>query len=236
MYGSSCASRLGARCKLHFHSSSALLLPRRPLVAQGKPIYTKLLCVARQLQSAMVNTIILKPAIWCIRVYDDFWAPKLRRAPDIIHEIAVSGQSITTVSPPNPLPRNRKRALTNPLLEIDVEHGLSYSIRRLRQRNDEQAESSFITMLPQELRALVYCEILNGGDKPLIHLMRKATKFGHWRCRLQGTQETCDTQNRRCFEGFLTYRTQQRQMDLTGRLEVKTDTGLLPLLLTCRIM
>lgn len=184
----------------------------------------------------MVNTIILKPAIWAIRIYDDHLAPRVRRAPELVHEFAVSGQSITTVSPPSPLPRTRKRALTNPLLAVDVEHGLSYSIRRSRQRNDDQSQSLFITKLPQEIRALVYHEILTAGDNRLIHMMRKATRFGHWRCRLQNAKEGCDMQNRKCFEGWLEYRIRQRRMDLAGRLDVKTDSGLVALLLTCRVM
>jgi hypothetical protein len=179
----------------------------------------------------MANTLFLKSAIWCIKVYDDFWAPKLRKAPDIIHELATQGRGITPLSAPSPLPRNRKRALTNPLMEIDLDHGLSYSIRRSRQRNDLQVASLFI-----KIRNLIYSEVLAGGEDRLVHVLSKDGRLGHWRCRLQGGKQPCASQTRRCIEGWLSYRDAQWNMDHNGMLDPKTDSGLMPLLLTCRIM
>jgi hypothetical protein len=151
----------------------------------------------------MVNQVILTPAIWCIKVYDDVLAPKLRRAPDLMHEIAIRGQGVTPIGPPTPLPRNRKRALTNPLLEIDVDHGLAYGIRRSRQKNEDQTASLFIAMLPQEIRAMIYTEVLTNGGQKLIHMLPKHGKLGHWRCRLQNGPVPCASQSRRCMEGWL---------------------------------
>lgn len=184
----------------------------------------------------MVNTLFLQSAIWCIRVYDDVLAPKLRKAPVIIHDLATQGRGITPVSAPTPLPRKRKRALTNPLLEIDIDHGLSYSIRRSRQRNDLQGASLFITKLPQEIRNIIYAEVLCSGEYRLVHMLPKDGKLGHWRCRLQMGKEPCASQSRRCIEGWLSYRNEQWNMDHNGRLSPKTDSGLLQLLLTCRVM
>jgi len=141
------------------------------------------------------------------------------------------------MSTPAALPRNRKRALTNPLLEIDVDHGLAYSIRRSRQRNDLQSASLFMTMLPQEIRSLIYTEILTNGGQRLIHMLPKDGKLGHWRCRLQHERDPCASQSRRCMEGWLSYRNAQWSMDHNGRLLTKTDGDLVvPLLLICRMM
>lgn len=83
---------------------------------------------------------------------------------------------------------------------------------------------------------MIYAELLTDGGQKLIHMLPKDGKLGHWRCRLQSEDVPCAAQNRRCMEGWLSYRNSQWNMDHSGRLLTKTDDGLLSLLMVCRTM
>src|SRR4051794_8476238 len=90
--------------------------------------------------------VFLGPLIWCLRVYDDHCASMFRRPPDF-HELARRARG---EPPMAPLPKLRKRTLTNPLPPLDSIQGISNSIRRSRQRTDSQTASDFLTVLPYE--------------------------------------------------------------------------------------
>jgi hypothetical protein len=185
----------------------------------------------------MVRMVLcLGPVIWVLQMYDDHWAPKFRRPPDI-HELARRARGESPLDAPVPLPRNRKRALTNPLPALESINSMSYSIRRSRQRTDDQAMSSFLTKLPFEIRQIIYEEVLaDGGDGSVVHILRKHGRLGHWRCRIQDGLELCDSKGRRCVEGWLSYKAKVWHADKAGRLDLITDDGLVPLLRTCRLM
>lgn len=181
--------------------------------------------------------LLMRPVIWFLRMYDDHWAAKFRRKPDI-HELARRARGENPFDAPVPLPRKRKRALTSPLPAIemtqDLSYSIRYSIRRSRQRTDDQTQSAFLMMLPLEIRQIIYEEILACGDRKLVHILRKHGKLGHWRCRMQNGLEVCDTQVQRCVEGWLEYKRKLWHWDKQGRVDLRTDRGLLSLLLTCR--
>jgi hypothetical protein len=184
------------------------------------------------------KALFLGPVIWLLQVYDDHWAPKFRRPPDI-HELARRARGESPLDAPVPLPRRRKRALTNPLPPLESIQSMSYSIRRSRQRTDDQATSSFLTKLPLEIRQIIYEEVLaDGGDGSVVHILRKHGRLGHWRCRVpvQNALELCDSEGRRCVEGWLSYKAKVWHADKSGRLDLITDDGLIPLLRTCRLM
>jgi hypothetical protein len=177
-------------------------------------------------------TVCLRPIIWCLRLYDDHIACKLRRPPDM-RELA--GRACEEPAM-DPLPRRRKRALTDPLPALEPSQGMAYSIRRSRQRTDCQTMSSFLTKLPFEIREMIYEQVLAGGDGSVVHILRKQGRLGHWRCRMQDGLELCDSKGRRCIEGWLSYKTKVWHLDRSGRLDLITDDGLVPLLRTCRLM
>jgi hypothetical protein len=179
----------------------------------------------------------LEPAIWCLKMYDDHWASKFRRPPNI-HELARRARGESPLDAPVPLPRNRKRALTNPLPDIELIQSIAYGVRRSRQRNDDQTASAFLMKLPLEIRQLIYEEVLAGGGGSVVHIFRKHGRLGHWRCRIQNGDgvELCDSKGQRCLEGWLSYKARVWGADREGRIDVITDTGLLPLLQTCRAM
>lgn len=184
------------------------------------------------------SVLCLGPVIWVLQMYDDHWAPKFRRPPDI-HELARRARGESPLDAPVPLPRHRKRALTNPLPALESIQSMSYSIRRSRQRTDEQATCSFLTRLPLEIRQIIYEEVLADGAKGgVVHILRKHGRLGHWRCRVQVRSgvELCDSNGRRCVEGWLSYKAKVWHADRAGRLDLITDDGLLPLLRTCRLM
>ncbi|PMD25984.1 hypothetical protein NA56DRAFT_685803 [Hyaloscypha hepaticicola] len=140
--------------------------------------------------------LFLRPVIWFLRFYDDYWADRFRRKPDIL-ELARIAKGEIPLHAPAPLPRKRKRALTNPLPAIDVHRDIKYSIRRARQRTDEQRECLFLQRLPIELRTQVYEEVLaGGGTRRLVHILRKRGRLGHWRCRIQEGGEVCGDQHK----------------------------------------
>jgi hypothetical protein len=190
-----------------------------------------------QLRELLRAYVFLRPVIWFLRMYDDHWASKFGRKPDI-HELARRARGENPFDAPVPLPRKRKRALTSPLPAIeltqDLSHSIRYSIRRSRQRTDEQTKSGFLTKLPPEIRQIIYGEVLACGDRKLIHILRKRGRLGHWRCRIQNGLEVCDTQVQRCVEGWLEYKRKLWHWDKQGRVDLRTDGGLLNLLLTCR--
>ena len=130
-------------------------------------------------------------------------------------------------------PRQRKRALTNPLPDPEWKRIISY-IRRSRQKNEPQAQSIFFSKLPLELRELIYEEVLAGRDGRLLHIIRTGGKLAHWRCRVQNEDGYCDPKGLRCLEGWLRYKASTWHPAETGRLRWKADGGLLPLLRTCR--
>ena len=182
--------------------------------------------------------LCLGPVIWLLHVYDDHLAPKFRRRPDI-YELARRAKGESPLDAPIPLPRHRKRALSNPLPALESIHSMSYSIRRSRQRTDEQATSPFITKLPLEIRQIIYKEVLaDGGNGSVMHILRKHGRLGYWRCRVpvQDALEFCDSQGRRCVEGWLSYKAKVWHADKAGRLDLITDDGLVPLLRTWRVM
>lgn len=177
-----------------------------------------------------------KPAVWALNLYDRHWSSRFRRIPDV-HEMArrgiIGGESL--LDAPVALPKTRKRALTHPLPPMES-RSMPFNLRRSRQRTHEQAQSPFLTKLPIEIREMIYEEILGGGDRRLVHVLRKDRRLGHWRCRLQDGEEVCDEQDRRCVEGWLSYKSKVWHLDRNGMLDLVTDGGLLPLLLTCRAM
>ena len=176
--------------------------------------------------------VCIAPIIWTLRMYDNHLASKIRRPPDM-HELARRARGEPAM---DPLPRKRKRALTNPLPPLDSIEGMSSSIRRSRQRTDDQSTSSFLSRLPFEIRQIIYEQVLAGGDGSVVHILRKQGRLGHWRCRMQDGLEICDSKGRRCVEGWLSYKTKVWHLDKTGRLDLITDDGLVPLLRTCRVM
>lgn len=179
------------------------------------------------------TTVCLNPVIWCLRVYDDNFASKVRRTPDV-HDLARRARGEPAL---HPLPRRRKRALTAPLPPLEPTQSMSYTIRRSRQRTDPQAMSSFLTKLPFEIRQMIYEQVLAGGDGcEVVHILRKQGRLGHWRCRMQHGLELCDAKGRRCVEGWLSYKTKVWHLDRSGRVDLITDDGLVPLLRTCRLV
>lgn len=179
------------------------------------------------------EVLFLGPIIWLLTVYDTYWAAKFRRLPD---NKDLARSILGDSSAPIPLPRKRPRTLSNPLPPLDPRKGVAYNVRRSKQHYDDQAISLFLTKLPLEVRQLVYEEVLAGGDRKLVHILPKNKRLGHWRCRLQNGEEECDSQSRRCVEGWLSYRRRVLYRETTDRLDILTDTGLLSLLLTCRRM
>lgn len=180
--------------------------------------------------------LFLHPVIWFLRFYDDYWADRFRRKPDIL-ELARIAKGENPLHAPAPLPRKRKRALTNPLPAIDVHQDIKYSIRRARQRTDEQRECLFLQRLPVELRTQVYEEVLaGGGTQRLVHILRKRGRLGHWRCRIQEGGEVCGDQDSKCVEGWLEYKRKLWHWDKQGRVDLRTDGGMVNLLLTCRVV
>lgn len=176
------------------------------------------------------------PVIWSLKLYDKHWASKFRHQPDI-HELARRARGESPRDAPIPLPRIRKRTLTNPLPPIESLQSMSHSIRRSRQRTDDQAACAFLMRLPFEIRQDIYEDILAGGDARLVHILRKHGTLGHWRCRIQdGGPEICDSEGLRCVEGWLSFKVRLWHLDREGMVDLKTDSGLLPLLLTCRAM
>lgn len=177
--------------------------------------------------------ICLGPIIWCLRIYDDNVTRKARRSPDV-HDLARRARGEPAL---HPLPRRRKRALSDPLPPPDPGHEMAYSIRRSRQRTDTQALSPFMSKLPFEIRHMIYEQVLTGGDGcEVVHVLRKQGRLGHWRCRMQHGLKLCDSRGRRCVEGWLSYKTKVWHLDRSGRLDLITDDGLIPLLRTCRVM
>ena len=80
---------------------------------------------------------------------------------------------------PIPLPTQKRRALT-PLLPADTTGPLDIKPRTLKQAN-----STFLTKLPLEVRIMVYKHIINGSDGKVVHIFKRMTvpaKMGHWRC------------------------------------------------------
>jgi len=53
---------------------------------------------------------------------------------------------------------------------------------------------------------------------------------------MQDGLDLCDSKGRRCVEGWLSYKTKVWHMDKTGRIDLITDDGLVPLLRTCRVV
>jgi len=95
----------------------------------------------------------------------------------------------------------------------------------------------FLQRLPVELRTQVYEEVLaGGGTQRLVHILRKRGRLGHWRCRIQEGGEVCGDQDSKCVEGWLEYKRKLWHWDRQGRVDLRTDGGLLNLLLTCRNM
>ena len=179
----------------------------------------------------------LGPVIWCLKMYDDHWASKFRSPPNI-HELARRARGESPLDAPVPLSRKRKRALTNPLPDIELIQSIPDSVRRSRQRNDDQKTCLFLTKLPFEIRQLIYEEVLAGGGGSVVHIFRKHSRLGHWRCRIQTGDGVglCDSKGQRCLEGWLSYKARVWSADRAGRIDIITDGGLLPLLRTCRIM
>jgi hypothetical protein len=86
---------------------------------------------------------------------------------------------------------------------------------------------------------IIYEEVLAGGDRRLVHILRKHRRLGHWRCRIQDGDDVwglCESQQGRCVEGWLSYKEKMWRWDKAGRLILGTDSGIIPLLLTCRIV
>lgn len=195
------------------------LLRRRESETKKKPI------------SAVAHTShYMAPLIWCFKVYDKHFESRLQRAPDELARI-VKGEP-----PLAPLPKLRKRSLTHPLPPIESIQKLSSSIRRSRQITQNQEASFFLTKLPYELRLLIYGEVLAGGSENLVHLLRKYDRLGHWRCRMQDSEELCDAKGERCVEGWLKYKRNVWHMDKIGRIDLITDGRVIDLLCTCRVM
>jgi hypothetical protein len=181
--------------------------------------------------------LFLQPVIWFLQLYDDHWTHRFRLEPDI-HNLTRLARGENPLHAPIPLPRKRKRALTNPLPPIersrDLSYSVRYSVRRARQRTEEQGKCLFLERLPIELRELVYEEVLAGGGRKLVHILRKRGRLGHWRCRIQDGDETCGEQSQKCVEGWLEYKRKLWHWDKQGRVDLRTDAGLLNLILTCR--
>jgi hypothetical protein len=176
------------------------------------------------------SAVYVGPLIWCLNIYDDHCASMFRRPP-AIDELARRARGKPPMAPLG----KRKRTLTLPLPQLDTLPSISSSVRRSRQRTDEQAKSLLLTKLPLELRQLIYAEVLAEGGK-LIHILRKNGGLGLWRCRVQDGLYRCDSQGRRCVEGWLSYKTKVWNLYKTGRIDLITDDGLVPLLRTCRRM
>jgi len=94
----------------------------------------------------------------------------------------------------------------------------------------------FLERLPIELRELVYEEVLAGGGRKLVHILRKRGRLGHWRCRLQDGKDVCGEQTQKCVEGWLEYKRKLWHWDKQGRVDLRTDGGMVNLLLTCRVV
>ncbi|KAN0105926.1 hypothetical protein V8E51_008802 [Hyaloscypha variabilis] len=184
-------------------------------------------------------SLFLHPIIWFLQLYDDHWAHHFRRKPDL-HNLTQLARGENPLHVPIKLPRKRKRALTNPLPSIEISRDLSYSVRysvrRARQRTEEQGSCLFLEMLPIELRELVYEEVLAGGGRKLVHILRKRGRLGHWRCRLQDGKDVCGEQTQKCVEGWLEYKRKLWHWDKQGRVDLRTDGGMVNLLLTCRVV
>jgi hypothetical protein len=192
----------------------------------------------RQAWGAAKLVFFLRPVIWVLQIYDDHWTSTFRGKPGI-QEFARRARGDSPFDAPIPLPSIRKRALTIPLPLINSSHSISYNIRRSRQRTDNQTISLFLTKLPFDIRLIIYEEVLAGGDRRLVHILKKHRRLGHWRCRIQDGDDVwdlCESQQGRCVEGWLSYKEKMWRWDKAGRLILGTDGGIIPLLLTCRIV
>lgn len=162
-----------------------------------------------QLLEMLRAWLFLRSVVWFLKMYDDHWASRWRRPPDI-HELARGARGENLYDASVPLQRKRNRALTNPLPAIESARSMSYSIRypvrRSRQCTADQIMSTFMTKLPLEVRRIVYEQVLAGGDRRLVHILRKRGRLRHWRCRIQNGQEVCNSQVRRFVEGWLSYK------------------------------
>lgn len=234
------AQRFTISCRKY--SSSSLIItssPSRSSFENAPPVTMGTSDVSRQSPGTyarawevMRTAACLNPVIWCLRIYDDNFATKVRRPPTV-HDLARRARGEPAI---HALPRRRKRALTDPLPPLEPSQSMTYSVRRSRQRTDPQSMSSFMAKLPLELRQMIYAEVLAGGGCEVVHILRKEGRLGHWRCRLQQGLELCDAKGRRCVEGWLSYKTKVWHLDKTGRLDIITDDGLVPLLRSCRLM
>jgi len=178
--------------------------------------------------------VCLGPVICCLKIYDLYWTSKTRRPP-YLHGLARRATGAAPLDSALPLAPRRKRTLTGPLPSLESMHGMSDSIRRARQKTADQSMSPFLGKLPFELRQIIYEEVLAGGDDGrVVHIIRKHKRLGHWRCRIQDGLKLCETQSLRCISGWLAYKARVWTADKAGRLELRTDDGLLPLLRTCR--
>jgi len=130
-----------------------------------------------------------------------------------------------------PLPRKRKRALTNSLPSIETSQDLSYSVAcligRARQRTEEQGSSLFLKRLPIELREQVYLEVLTGGGRKPAYIQKRKGWLAFWGC----SNGCCRARMLKCLKGWIEYKRMIRRWDRDAA--PWTIPGVL---LTCRAM
>jgi hypothetical protein len=114
---------------------------------------------------------------------------------------------------PIPLPENRERALTPPLLPRRPK--TRSNPHYVEQRTVAQFESALLTKLPAEIRRRIW-EMAIGGMR--LHIVRKYKRLGHTVCSM--SDETCDCDS--------------ISQELHRAAEVLADWNMLALLTTCR--
>jgi hypothetical protein len=163
-----------------------------------------------------------------------------RRARKLRHEMV-----------PEPLPAIRPRALTIPLQVASVvgkapgADGGSYvhesDIAPTGQVTHHQSQSFFCAKFPAEVRLMVYEHVISGyGQSDVFHILAKKKRLGLWRCRRPKDGRPCDWSGPCCSE-WIMYRYRWKWALQAGNVRewedaLVTDGGLLPLVMSCRMM
>jgi hypothetical protein len=139
-----------------------------------------------------------------------------------------------------------RRALTLPLPIEDDEELVPCSPK---QTTIEQVDSKLCTMLPYEVRSLIF-DLVVAGDENVVHVFKKGKKgIAHWKCRKQKDGQPCNwtdpCSNSLTIKAMVLNElgiiisgdaTQQRYFDRSRIEPPQKGYGVLALLLTCRQM
>lgn len=185
-----------------------------------------------------IGTWIWKYVIMKVRYCCGLWQPRVMES-NLNMEAAKRMEENT----PTPPPLVRNRTLTLPLPEVTT--GQS---SELKQRTDDQLSSIFVTMLPMEVRQMIWKLVLSGDHGRALHIFRNGKKLSHWQCMSQINGQPC-TWNDPCLRAIAYNTLSTREMNqyicdpddlhaIDRHLLKKSGArkNFLPLLLTCRKM